>query len=528
MNKQKVIVGMSGGVDSSVAALLLIQQGYEVEGLFMKNWEEDDTAEYCTATEDLRDAQSVSDALGIKLHTVNFSTEYWDEVFEYFLEEYQAGRTPNPDIMCNKEIKFKAFLNYAVDMGADYIATGHYARIAEKNGQYEMLKGIDDNKDQTYFLYTLQQNQLARSLFPVGELQKPEVRRIAEEAGFDTASKKDSTGICFIGERKFKDFLQRFIPAQPGEIVSLEEDGSYTVIGEHQGLMYYTLGQIGGLKTASEDPWFVAQKDLENNRLIAVQGHNHPMMLKQQLNASQLHWLRNLNAAQRFDIDKKNKPCTVEIYTDGSDDIIIGNEGNTKASVCFDEMQRAITPGQSIGTIDQNLLDTCVNSILTDDADSAADLYGSIGNLKTGFSSMIHQLGSGQISPDGKPKNMEATRYALGLLHLEKKLNNNPELFGKLIEGIKETQKKLDFFDVGHENIIAKLADVYAGTISTMSPKIMVKGDQNFLSKPQNAAKIRTLLLAGIRAALLWRQAGELLFEKGKLQRQADTFLKQM
>lgn len=373
MNKQKVIVGMSGGVDSSVAALLLIQQGYEVEGLFMKNWEEDDTADYCTATEDLRDAQSVSDALGIKLHTVNFSSEYWDEVFEYFLEEYRAGRTPNPDIMCNKEIKFKAFLNYAVDMGADYIATGHYARIAENDGNFEMLKGVDENKDQTYFLYTLQQNQLARSLFPVGELNKPEVRKIAEEAGFDTASKKDSTGICFIGERKFKDFLQRFIPAQPGEIVSLEEDGSYTVIGEHQGLMYYTLGQrqglgIGGLKTASEEPWFVADKDLENNRLIAVQGHNHPMMLKQHLNASQLHWVSGEAIADNFKCTAKiryrqeEQPCYVEIHTDV--------DGRTKANVCFDDMQRAITPGQSIVFYKENI---CLGGGIIDSMQESCD-----------------------------------------------------------------------------------------------------------------------------------------------------------
>jgi tRNA-specific 2-thiouridylase len=260
MKNQKVIIGMSGGVDSSVAALLLLEQGYQVEGLFMKNWEEDDSEEYCTATEDLADAQSVSDMLGIKLHTVNFSSEYWDQVFEYFLEEYRSGRTPNPDIMCNKEIKFKAFLDYAIDLGADFIATGHYARIDRSNSQIKMLKGLDDNKDQSYFLYTLQQHQLEKSLFPIGELEKPEVRKLAEKAGFDTANKKDSTGICFIGERKFTEFLQRFLPAQPGEIITPEGE----LIGKHQGLMYYTLGQrqglgIGGLKTASDAPWFVVQ-----------------------------------------------------------------------------------------------------------------------------------------------------------------------------------------------------------------------------------------------------------------------------
>ena len=258
---------MSGGVDSSVAALRLLEQGYQVEGLFMKNWEEDDSEEYCTATVDLADAQSVSDLLGIKLHTVNFSSEYWDQVFEYFLAEYRSGRTPNPDIMCNKEIKFKAFLEYAIDLGADYIATGHYVQLDRTVNKLTLLKGLDENKDQSYFLYTLQQHQLAKSLFPIGDLEKPEVRRLAEKAGFDTANKKDSTGICFIGERKFTEFLQRFLPAQPGDIITADGGGnggdvSNEVIGQHQGLMYYTLGQrqglgIGGLKKASEEPWFV-------------------------------------------------------------------------------------------------------------------------------------------------------------------------------------------------------------------------------------------------------------------------------
>jgi tRNA-specific 2-thiouridylase len=341
--KTRVIVGMSGGVDSSVAALLLLQQGYQVEGLFMKNWEEDDTEEYCSATTDLADAQSVSDQLGIKLHTVNFSTEYWDRVFEYFLKEYRSGRTPNPDILCNKEIKFKAFLDYALDIGADYIATGHYACIDHSNAdKVKMLKGCDNNKDQSYFLYTLGQQQLSKSLFPVGELEKPVVRKLAKEAGFDTAAKKDSTGICFIGERKFKDFLERFIPAQPGKIVTSEGE----VIGEHQGLMYYTLGQrqglgIGGLKTATDEPWFVVAKDLANNHLIAGQGHQHPLLLKKQLHASQLHWVAGKAPADNFSCKAKiryrqaEESCRVHIV-------------NQQAVVCFDKPQRAITPGQSI------------------------------------------------------------------------------------------------------------------------------------------------------------------------------------
>jgi len=349
MKKQKVIIGMSGGVDSSVAALLLLEQGYQVEGLFMKNWEEDDTEEYCTATVDLADAQSVSDQLGITLHTVNFSAEYWDRVFEYFLQEYKSGRTPNPDIMCNKEIKFKAFLDYAMELGADYIATGHYARIKRSDNKLKMLKGVDENKDQTYFLYTLQQHQLAKSLFPIGELQKSAVRDIAEKAGFDTANKKDSTGICFIGERKFTEFLQRFLPAQPGEIIT--PDGE--VIGQHQGLMYYTLGQrqglgIGGMKTASEAPWFVVDKLLTSNQLVAAQGHNHPLLLKQQLQASQLDWIAGKPPAQTFS-------CKAKIryrQTEQACHVVVNQNDCT---VCFDEPQRAITPGQSIVFYDNNI-----------------------------------------------------------------------------------------------------------------------------------------------------------------------------
>lgn len=344
MNKPRVIVGMSGGVDSSVAALLLLQQGYRVEGLFMKNWEEDDTENYCSAAVDLADAQAVSDQLGIKLHTMNFASEYWDRVFTYFLDEYRAGRTPNPDIMCNKEIKFKAFLDFALELGADYIATGHYARIArDPDGTVRMLKGVDANKDQTYFLYTLQQHQLQRSLFPVGELEKSRVREIADEAGFTTARKKDSTGICFIGERKFRDFLQRFLPAQPGDIVTPQGE----VIGQHYGLMYYTLGQrqglgIGGRKDAAESPWFVVDKDMPNNRLIVTQGHQHELLMKHFLLASQLHWVAGAAPAQAFECKAKVRYRQVE----ESCQVIIRDGGDCE--VCFPQAQRAITPGQSI------------------------------------------------------------------------------------------------------------------------------------------------------------------------------------
>ena len=342
-SQKKVIVGMSGGVDSSVSAWLLLQQGYKVEGLFMKNWEEDDGEEYCTAAADLADAQAVCDKLGIELHTVNFAAEYWDNVFELFLAEYKAGRTPNPDILCNKEIKFKAFLEFAAeDLGADYIATGHYVRRADVNGKSQLLRGLDGNKDQSYFLYTLSHEQIAQSLFPVGELEKPQVRKIAEDLDLITAKKKDSTGICFIGERKFREFLGRYLPAQPGKIVTVDGDE----IGEHQGLMYHTLGQrkglgIGGTKKGSEDPWYVVDKDVENNILVVAQGHDHPRLMSRGLIAQQLHWVDRepvtgtLRCTVKTRYRQTDIPCTVNALD------------NERIEVLFDEPVAAVTPGQS-------------------------------------------------------------------------------------------------------------------------------------------------------------------------------------
>lgn len=341
--QKKVIVGMSGGVDSSVSAWLLQQQGWQVEGLFMKNWEEDDTEAYCSAAADLADAQAVCDKLGIPLHTINFAAEYWDNVFEHFLAEYQAGRTPNPDILCNKEIKFKAFLEFAAeDLGADFIATGHYVRRHYRDGHWQLLRGVDDNKDQSYFLYTLSEAQIARSLFPVGELAKPEVRRIAAQLELATAAKKDSTGICFIGERKFRDFLGRYLPAQPGAIVSVDGE----TIGEHQGLMFYTLGQrkglgIGGLRDHDDNPWYVVDKDLDNNRLIVAQGASHPRLMSHGLLARQLHWVDRQPRRAPFRCTVKTRyrqadiPCEV---TPLDDDTI---------RVTFDQPVAAVTPGQS-------------------------------------------------------------------------------------------------------------------------------------------------------------------------------------
>lgn len=348
-NNTKVIVGLSGGVDSSVSALLLKQQGYNVEGLFMKNWEGDDTDDYCPAAQDLQDVFALCEQLEIPLHVENFSREYWDHVFEHFLHEYQSGRTPNPDILCNKEIKFKAFLEHALALGADKIATGHYARVqVDSNGQYQLLKGLDNNKDQTYFLYTLQQHQLSKTLFPVGELEKSTVRALAEKAGLDVFNKKDSTGICFIGERKFKDFLQRYLPAQPGEIV----DESGKVIGQHEGLMYYTLGQrkglgIGGGHGDSENPWFVADKDLTHNRLIAVQGEMHPALYYPLLSAQTLDWVSG-------ECPPLNQTLKAKIrYRQTEQSCRIVSHQNGQIIVAFEQPQKAITPGQSIVFYDQ-------------------------------------------------------------------------------------------------------------------------------------------------------------------------------
>lgn len=351
----RVVVGMSGGVDSSVAALLLKQQGYDVIGIFMKNWDDTDENGVCTATEDYEDVVRVCNQIGIPYYAVNFEKQYWEKVFTYFLDEYKAGRTPNPDVMCNKEIKFKAFLEHAMALGADYLATGHYARVAYRDGEYQLLRGLDANKDQTYFLNQLGQAQLSKVLFPIGELQKAQVREIAKEAGLATAGKKDSTGICFIGERNFKQFLSNYLPAQPGQMQTL--DGK--VKGTHDGLMYYTIGQRHGLGIGgSGEPWFVVGKNLKENILYVAQGFDNELLYSDAIIATNVNWVSGrklsepMSCTAKFRYRQPDVPVTVEMIDE------------TTARVSFEQRVRAVTPGQAVvfyngeqclggGTIDQ-------------------------------------------------------------------------------------------------------------------------------------------------------------------------------
>ena len=343
MNKPlKVMLGVSGGVDSSVAALLLTQQAYAVSGLFMQNWDEDDNGE-CHAEQDRKDALAVCGKLGIPFYARNFAKTYWSEVFAHFISEYQSGRTPNPDVLCNREIKFKTFLDEAQALGADKIATGHYAQVQERDGQFYLLRGFDQNKDQSYFLHQLGQKQLAATLFPIGHLPKTEVRELAKTASFGTAEKKDSTGICFIGERDFREFLGQYIPAQSGEIRSI--DGQK--VGEHSGVFYYTLGQreglhIGGIKGRAASPWFVVGKDIHQNILFVDQGIDSEWLHSSHLQSETVHWVSGQAPASEFRCTAKTRyrqhdvDCTVNVHSDNT------------LSVVFDQPQRAVTPGQSL------------------------------------------------------------------------------------------------------------------------------------------------------------------------------------
>ncbi|MDQ0214609.1 tRNA-specific 2-thiouridylase [Oikeobacillus pervagus] len=351
----RVVVGMSGGVDSSVAALLLKEQGYDVIGVFMKNWDDTDESGVCTATEDYDDVIRVCNQIGIPYYAVNFEKQYWDKVFTYFLDEYKKGRTPNPDVMCNKEIKFKAFLDHAMNLGADFLATGHYARVERKDDEVKMLRGLDDNKDQTYFLNQLSQKQLEKVMFPIGDMEKRRVREIASEVGLATATKKDSTGICFIGERNFKEFLSHYLPAQKGKMETMDGE----VKGIHDGLMYYTIGQRHGLGIGgSGDPWFVIGKDLERNVLFVGQGFHHEALYSDSIIATNISW-----------VSEKQKPseftCTAKFrYRQQDHHVTVQLLENQTAKVVFHEPVRAVTPGQAVvfyngeeclggGTIDQ-------------------------------------------------------------------------------------------------------------------------------------------------------------------------------
>ncbi|RDW19278.1 tRNA 2-thiouridine(34) synthase MnmA [Oceanobacillus arenosus] len=351
----RVVVGMSGGVDSSVAALLLKEQGYDVVGIFMKNWDDTDEFGVCTATEDFDDVVRVCNQLDIPYYSVNFEKEYWDKVFTYFLAEYKAGRTPNPDVMCNKEIKFKAFLDHALSLGADYLATGHYAQVREVDGHTQMLRGVDDNKDQTYFLNQLSEDVLSKVMFPLGHMPKTKVREIAKEAGLVTATKKDSTGICFIGERNFKQFLSEYLPAQPGEMQTL--DG--IVKGKHDGLMYYTIGQRQGLGIGGEgDPWFVVGKNLKENILYVEQGYSNDYLYSNALIATDINWINEAAIKESFS-------CTAKFrYRQKDSDVKVTLLDGGRVRVDFVNPERAITPGQAVVFYDG---DVCLGGATIDE-----------------------------------------------------------------------------------------------------------------------------------------------------------------
>ena len=356
------MVGLSGGVDSAVAALLLKRQGYAVSGLFMKNWEEDDRNGHCTAEEDYKEVRRLCEILDIPLHSVNFSAEYWDRVFSFFLDELKAGRTPNPDVLCNKEIKFKAFLEHATSLGAERIATGHYARVDMREETFYLRKAHDGNKDQSYFLHGLGQQALRHTLFPLGNLTKPEVRRLAQAAGLPNYARKDSTGICFIGERNFKEFLGRYLPAQPGDMRTLAGE----IKGQHQGLMYHTLGQRQGLGIGGPgDAWYVVGKDIENNILYVEQGEHHPALYTTTLMAISPHWITGnppplpLRCQAQTRYRQANQACMVHTIAEGG------------IEVRFDQPQRAVTPGQSVVFYEDDLclgggIIASIGSVVTD------------------------------------------------------------------------------------------------------------------------------------------------------------------
>lgn len=363
--KKRVVLGMSGGVDSSVAALLLKEQGYDVVGIFMKNWDEKDETGVCTATEDYEDVGRVASQLGIPYYTINFEKEYWDRVFSYFLKEYKAGRTPNPDVMCNQEIKFNAFLDYALKLEADYIAMGHYARVEKRGEKYHLLRGVDDNKDQTYFLSRIGQKALSKAIFPIGDIPKSEVRRLAEEHNLATAKKKDSTGVCFIGERDFDAFLNKYLLAEPGKIMTVEGKE----IGNHHGLIHYTYGQrrgigIGGVGTG--EPWFVCGKSLKENILYVAQGEAHPSLFTKSLVADDMFWTLDTPSEMPF-------KCTAKFrYRQADIPVTVHDLGENRVKIVFDHPVKAITPGQVAVLYDG---ETCLGSGIINSAEPVDKQY---------------------------------------------------------------------------------------------------------------------------------------------------------
>ena len=375
VNSERIVVGMSGGVDSSVSAWLLKEQGYEVLGLFMKNWEDDDDDEYCSSRQDWIDAASAADVIGIDIEAVNFAAEYRERVFAEFLREYSAGRTPNPDVLCNAEIKFKAFLDHAIKLGAQKIATGHYARTRAAGGRHELLRAVDGTKDQSYFLHRLTQAQLARTLFPVGELRKTEVRALARRIGLPNAAKRDSTGICFIGERPFRAFLSRYLPTRPGPIRA--PDGR--VLGEHVGLSFYTLGQrkgigVGGTQHGSGEAWFVARKDLDSNTLWVVQGHDHPWLLSDRLVATSPAWVGAApEAGRRFTAKTRYRQADVACT--------VVDASAQRLELRFDQPQRAVTPGQSAVLYDGEV---CLGGAVIESTGTSGLAHGAADNTAGG------------------------------------------------------------------------------------------------------------------------------------------------
>jgi len=385
--RKRVVVGMSGGVDSSVAAWLLKQQGHDVVGLFMKNWEDDDTDEYCTSREDLIDAAAVADVIGIDLEAVNFAAEYRERVFALFLRDYEAGRTPNPDVLCNSEIKFRAFLDHAFTLGADCIATGHYARLRRSSdGTVELVKAVDSAKDQTYFLHRLTQEQLAPVVFPLGDMTKRDVRAIAQREGIPTYAKRDSTGICFIGERPFRDFLARYLPRTPGPIVTPEGEA----VGRHDGLAYYTIGQrhglgIGGTRDRADAPWFVAAKDLARNALVAVQGHDHPLLYRRDVAAIDMHWI----AGEPRPLPARLAAKTRYRMPDAACEVRLRGERAIAAS--FDVPQWAPTPGQYLVLYDG---DVCLGGAVIDAPLAGSRSSGGIFGTREWMSELARHAGS--------------------------------------------------------------------------------------------------------------------------------------